>query len=137
MQHWRIVLFGLYIVHQVPLYCEGLELTLSGIALEGTHVKTTDIGQSSESGLVCSFTSSQYLNKFGWDHKLTLNQSGDRELGKKGWSSESGHLNGRQWLILFRTPGSRAVEGIFTCNTNEGSVSVNISHSKNAWRRIC
>ena len=103
-------------------------MTLSGVTLEGTHVKITDIGQSNESGFVCSFTSSKYQREFGWDHKLTQNQIGDRELGTKGWSSESGHLNGRQWLTLFRTPGSRAMEGIFTCNTDEGSVSVNISH---------
>ena len=45
-----------------------------------------------------------------------------------GWYSEIERMAPYWKLILLRREGSAAVEGVYTCATYEGSVSVRISH---------
>ena len=103
----------------------GLKLTLSGNTLQQRHVLITEIGNNSESGLVCSYVHLIYQNKFGWYYEQAKIQEGDKET--KGWSTYRGHRSLTSlWFTLFRTPGRKAVEGEFTCRTIEGSLIVNI-----------
>lgn len=108
--------------------CAGLSLTFSGNALQhGDHLLITDVGTSSENGLVCS-PDVYSFRRVVWYHQLTEASFLDNDLEEKGWSTTRERRSFREMLSLFRTPGSKAKEGIFTCVTREGSISVNIHH---------
>ena len=105
-------------------------LTLSGTDVQhGGNILTTDIGNSSENGLICSYPSGSHMGSNGWYHKLTeTSDLGDRELQEKGWSTNRERDSFHEMYSLFKTPGSAAKEGMVTCVTSEGSISVNIYH---------
>ena len=101
----------------------GLKLTLSGNTLRQRHVLITEIGNNSESGLICSSVSSFYQKKFGWYYEQAKIQEEDKET--KGWSTYRGHRSHTSlWFTLFRTPGKKAVEGEFTCRTIDLTVNI-------------
>ena len=93
------------------------------------NIVISDIGNSSENGLICSSGSRFHLSSYGWYHKITeTSDLGDKDLEKKGWSTTETSHSFRTIRSLFRTPGSEAKEGIVTCFTSDGSISVNIYH---------